>query len=141
MLAALFGYLCNSVEHKHRGQRKLGIAFAEQLAPAACQQILVAEAILSLCHGPVSEFYRATGRWNWEFPNTAGQTSKDKEASNSTRADLTNQEISRLYRVLHEGRDDHIMRDISQSDGLQDLELGLAGPVRLDYVDERQVSE
>src|SRR5882724_3867125 len=41
VLAAGFGNLADAIEHQHRRQRQLGVAGAEQLAPAASQQILV----------------------------------------------------------------------------------------------------
>src|SRR5436309_1285884 len=41
MLAPHFGDFADAIEHQHRRQRQLGIALAEQLAPAACEQILI----------------------------------------------------------------------------------------------------
>ena len=48
--AACLGNALNPVEHQQGRQRQLGVAGAEQLAPAASQEILVVEAVTPVIH-------------------------------------------------------------------------------------------
>src|SRR5712691_889801 len=52
VLAALLGDFGNALEHQQRGQWQLRVALAEQLAPPAGEQVLVAKRVLPLVHRP-----------------------------------------------------------------------------------------